>query len=80
MEQNWKELLHGGFAFMTAPFGVHPNDEKRAEEFLEVAKAQGIKLNEVLTEADEYLRNQGCNQDYIEKELDRVRKFYIDGF
>ena len=75
MEDDWKKLLHGGFAFMTAPFAVHPRDEERARQFYSVAREQGVTLDEILSEARRYLEERGCKQDYIDKELGRVKRF-----
>lgn len=30
LEKDWKNLLAGGFAYLTAPFAGHPLDKKRA--------------------------------------------------
>ena len=38
--KDWKKLLPGCFAGMDAPFGVDPNDEKRAIRMFHVALNQ----------------------------------------
>ncbi len=75
MENDWKKALHGGFAFMTAPFAVHPNDEERARKFLELAKVENVTLSQALGEARSYLEGQGCNEEAIQEQLRRVEKF-----
>ena len=35
-------LIGGGFAHQTAPFAVHPNDEERANEYLDAARDAGL--------------------------------------
>lgn len=75
MSENWKDKLRGGFAYMTAPFAVHPNDEERAGAMLDLVKQEGVTLDDVLQEARAYLLEKKVKQEYIEEQLDRVRAF-----
>jgi len=75
MSESWQNAFHGGFAFGTAPFAVHPSDEARAKQFLHLAKAQGVTLEEVVTEARAYLEAQGCRRERIERQLEYVWQF-----
>lgn len=73
---DWIRLIGGGFAHMTAPFAVHPNDEKRAKEYLQQAKAHGLTISNAVGHAREYLRTaQGWPTDEAEQ-IQRVEKFF----
>jgi hypothetical protein len=71
----WAKQLAGGFAFQTAPFAMHPADQKRAKLALTLAQEEGVKLSEFLEAARTYLEGaQGWPTD-IAKQLKEVRKF-----
>ncbi len=75
-QANWVKLIGGGFAFQTAPFAMHANDEKRAQEYLEQAKAAGLTLADAVNHARQYLTDaQGWPVDE-EKQIERVRRFF----
>lgn len=72
----WVRLIGGGFAHQTAPFAVHPNDAKRAREYLTAAKAAGLTASDAVEHARAYLATaQGWPVDES-KELERVRKYF----
>jgi len=73
---DWIRLVGGGFAHMTAPFAVHPNDRKRANEYLRQAKAHGLTISDVVGHAREYLRTASGWPTDEEKQIQRVEKFF----
>lgn len=73
--RSWKELVAGGFAGMTAPFGVHPIDKRRASRMLHAANVQGASLDQVVAEALRHLRRQGVTGDLLREEERRIRTF-----
>lgn len=70
----WKKLIGGGFAYMDAPFGLHPNDEKRALLMVEEMQAAGVSWAEAEGAIQEYLASQGVTGVKMEKQMERVRK------
>lgn len=77
MEQKeWIRLISGGFAATTAPFAVHPNDERRALEYLEMAKDAGLTIEDVILHAKIYLDNATGFPANIDDQLARVRSFF----
>lgn len=75
-DEEWRRLLAGGFAFMTAPFGVHPKDRERAEEMYHFALRSGVSPTEILSEARSYLDGaMGLGGGSHAEELERVERF-----
>ena len=74
-DADWKNLLHGAFAGMTAPFAVHPLDGKRARRMFHAAMNAGATLEDILGEADRFLRKQGCTKNYIAEQTRRIRQY-----
>lgn len=73
---DWVKLIGGGFAHMTAPFAVHPNDRDRAKEYLRMAKAHGLTVSDAEDHARKYLRTAiGWPTDEADQ-IARVRKFF----
>ncbi|MEM9310895.1 MAG: hypothetical protein AAGA34_05550 [Pseudomonadota bacterium] len=72
---SWQKSLAGGFAFMTAPFAVHPYDKQRANEAVRVAKLAGVTQTQFLEEASDYLSTAMGWPTDVEEQLARVRKF-----
>lgn len=74
----WIRLIGGGFAHQTAPFALHAQDEKRANEYLVEAQAAGLTLSDALDHASAYLDNAKGWQAEKKNELMRVRDFFTD--
>lgn len=73
---DWVNLIGGGFAHVTAPFAVHPNDRQRAKEYLKLAKAHGLTISDAVGHAREYLRTAvGWPADEA-KQIQLVEKFF----
>lgn len=74
---DWVRLIGGGFAQMTAPFAVHPKDRERANEYLKQAKAHGLTISDAVDHAREYLRTASGWPTDEEKQIQRVKKFFM---
>lgn len=73
---DWVRLIGGGFAFLTAPFAVHPLDRNRAKKYLKKAKAHGLTISDAVAHAKKYLsKAAGWPTDEAEQIL-RVEKFF----
>lgn len=68
-------LIGGAFAFMDAPFAVHPNDRRRAAEYLTEALAAHVRWHEAEHDIRDYLASKGCDAARIQKEVDAARPF-----
>ena len=78
-DQAWRRRLHGGFAFMTAPFAAHPLDRERARQMYHFALRAGASAEDMLSEARDYLENTiGLHGSSAEEQLVRVRQFLSD--
>lgn len=76
-ELSWQKLLAGAFCFeMLAPFASHPLDYQRAVEMFYKSKAMNVSLDDILIEAEQYLKKRGVNPDRITEELARIKIFY----
>jgi len=74
--EEWTRLIGGGFAYLTAPFAVHPKDRERAIVYLDSAIAHGLTVTDAVEHAREYLRSaQGWPVD-IDKQLRLVEQFF----
>ena len=69
------ELVGGAFAHMTAHFGVHPLDRRRAAAYLEAAVEANITWADAEQDIREYLAGQGCSSDYIDEEVIRATPY-----
>jgi hypothetical protein len=75
LRPEWKRQLAGGFCHMTAPFGQHPLDRRRANEAVILARQAGITHEEFVKAAKDYLETaQGWPTD-IPEQLNLVRSF-----
>lgn len=78
-ELSWQKLLAGAFCFeMLAPFASHPLDYQRAVEMFYKSKAMNVSLDDILLEAEQYLKKHNVNPDRITEELARIKSFYKD--
>lgn len=76
IEKDWKNLLAGGFAYLTAPFAGHPLDKERAVKMFLVTRIKNIPLIEIAKEAKSYLLSKGVKPDYIAQDIADVKEFY----
>lgn len=71
---NWKQLLHGSFGIADHKFARHPADIARARDALIQALQSGVSFVDFVTEAQNYLAQQGCSQTHIQQEIQRVEQ------
>ncbi len=72
--KTWQEQIPGCFAGMTAPFAMHPNDEKRARAMMETMQEQGVSWSEAEAAIRDYLTAQNITQDEMRKQMQRVEE------
>ena len=72
---DWLRLAGGGFAFMSAPFAVHPLDKRRAVAFREEAKMAGLDWPAVAGHVDAWAEREGWSDTKRAEEMARVQKF-----
>lgn len=71
----WRSRIPGCFAGMTAPFGVHPKDEERAEKMFHLAMREGATTDQVVKEATRWLKSQGVTNDAVARQIRRIKRF-----
>lgn len=74
-KQDWRRYLAGGFAFMDAPFAVHPNDEQRARKMFFAALREGATIEDITAATKEYLEKRSWNPAAIPRQIARVELF-----
>ncbi len=74
----WRELVAGTMP-TGAPFGVHPNDQKRAKESIKSAKSEGATFSDfagqVFTECHKHLSHP-INYDTVSAQIERAREMW----
>jgi len=60
---------------MTAPFGVHPKDEQRAEWMFHLAMREGATTEQIVREATRWLKTQGVTDESVARQIQRIKKF-----
>lgn len=78
--QTWQQQIPGCFAGMTAPFSMHPNDEKRALEMLEEMQAQGVTWSEAEAEIRAYLTKEKVTSDEMTNRCCAPKKSCVRGW
>lgn len=63
------DKIKGGFAFMNAPFGLHPNDRERAVEYRKAALAAGLKWADAEGDVRAYAASKGWTAEETEKQV-----------
>ena len=77
MSQEWKKLIPGAMAGDTAPFGQHPNDEKRGKEAIAQAKKSNATFEDFECEIVSYCWRKGIrNIETLEAQIERARKIW----
>lgn len=72
--KTWKEQIPGCFAGMTAPFAMHPNDEKRALMMVETMQEQGVTWAEAEVAIRDYLTGQNVTSGEMDKQIKRAEE------
>jgi hypothetical protein len=67
-------LIKGAFAFMDAPFGLHPADRKRAVEYRKQAAASGLTWADAEDDVRTYAASKGWTAAETEKQVLRAKK------
>ena len=65
---------------MNAPFGVHPNDHKRAQQMLNLALREGATFLGVIIEIKRWLKLQGVCEAVIHEQIEYVQNFRPNPF
>jgi hypothetical protein len=68
------DQIKGAFAFLEAPFGVHPNDHRRALEYGDAAVAAGLSWADVVGDVRAYCATQHWDEATTQKQVDRATK------
>lgn len=68
------QLIPGMFGGVDKLFAIHPNDQERAIDCLNLAFYNSITLEQFTKLCTEYLRNSGCSKAHIDQEVDRLKK------
>lgn len=71
---NWKEQIRGCFGSRDRIFAGHPNDHQRAQAMLIAAIQEGATKKEMHDAIKDFLTNEGCEKEHIEKQLREVFK------
>jgi hypothetical protein len=71
-EMEWDHELPGCFAAMTAPFGLHPNDEERAFNWLTSLRERKIGWSAAKTQVEAYLKSRGVRGGEFTKQVERA--------
>lgn len=67
-------LIGGAFAFMEAPFGLHPRDRERAAEYLVAALEAGLTWADAEQDIRDYGASKGWKPAEVQKQVDRGAK------
>jgi len=73
---SWKDQVGGPFAFLTAPFGVHHNDNERAFALLAELRTADATWAEVNFEFRNYLQSKNVHKTFLEEQMQEVEKHY----
>jgi len=68
--KTWQEHILGCFAGVTAPFAMHPNDEKRAITMME----QDVTWAEAAAEILHYFTGQNVTAGEMDKQMKRAEE------
>jgi hypothetical protein len=73
---DWRKQLKGAFAFDSAPFASHPNDERRALLAIATAIRSGASKVDIEREICEYFRIKGFGAEFISYQLRLFRSYF----
>jgi hypothetical protein len=57
-------------------FALHPRDEKIANEILEIATKNRIRLSDIEKITVEYLEGKQCPEEHIQEQLEKINEFF----
>ncbi|MCZ8545322.1 hypothetical protein OOJ09_14105 [Mesorhizobium qingshengii] len=73
---DWRRQLKGAFAFDSAPFAVHPNDERRARTAISNAIRSGASKTEIEREIEKYFQDRKSAQEFIKYQIGLFRSYF----
>jgi hypothetical protein len=73
---DWRRQLKGAFAFDSAPFAVHPNDERRAIAAISSAIRSGASKIEIEQEIRAYFESRSARAEFISYQLKLFRSYF----
>lgn len=73
MTKTSEKLVGGGFAYLTAPFASHHNDQARAIEYLQALIAEQKTWKDAEAQIRAYLSDKGVAANAIDTEVARAR-------
>ncbi|MER9475080.1 hypothetical protein [Mesorhizobium sp. M0520] len=73
---DWRRQLKGAFAFDSAPFAVHPNDERRALTAISNAIRSGASKIEIEREIEKYFQDRTTGQEFILYQIYLFRSYF----
>ena len=69
------EQVRGAFAFMDAPFGVHPRDHERALVYRDAAMGAGLSWADAADDIRTYAAEQRWSPEKTADQIARARRF-----
>jgi hypothetical protein len=73
---DWRRQLKGAFAFDSAPFAIHPNDERRALIAISNAVCSGASKAEIEGEIERYFRDRKSAEEFIKYQIRLFRSYF----
>lgn len=67
------DQIKGGVVFMDAPFGLHPNDRKRAVAYRKAVVAAGLSWADAEADVRAYAASKGWTAEETAKQAARAR-------
>lgn len=68
------DQIKGAFAFMDAPFGLHPRDRERAVAYRKAAVAAGLTWADAEGDVRAYAATKGWTPAETQKQVERAGK------
>lgn len=75
-EEEWVKMIGGAFAYMDAPFAVHPRDAERARDYRAEARAHGLAWSDIERHLTLYMEKKSFAADAKAKSMKLARKFF----
>jgi hypothetical protein len=73
---DWRRQLKGAFAFDSAPFAIHPNDERRAIVAVSNAIRSGATKADIEQEIGDHFRSRNAREEFISYQLKLFRSHF----
>ena len=70
---NWQQKVPGTFGNQDLIFAGHQLDADRALDLLKECYKSNISLQDVLDEAEKFLKSKGAQNQHIKEQLDKIR-------